>query len=33
MWDFIIPNEEPQEALPVATQSRGSVDSPQTNPK
>jgi len=33
MWDFILPNEETQEALPIATRSRVSVDSPQTNPK
>ena len=33
MWDFILPNEETQEALPFATQSSGFVDSPQTNPK
>lgn len=33
MWDFILPNEEAQEALPIATRIRSPVDFPQTNPK
>ena len=33
MWDFILPNEETQEALPVTTRSRSTIDLPQTNPK
>lgn len=33
MWDFILPNEEAQEALPVTSRSRSTVDLPQTNPK
>lgn len=33
MWDFILLNEEAQEALPIATKSRSHVDFPQTNPK
>jgi len=32
MWDFILPNEETQEALPVATRNKN-LDLPQTNPK
>ena len=33
MWDFILPDEEDQEASPVSTRSRNQLDSPQPNPK
>lgn len=33
MWNFILPNEETQEALPVATRSKNHVELSQTNPK
>lgn len=33
MWDFIIPNEETQEALTVTTQSKNPLESSQRNPK
>ena len=33
MWDFILPNEEAQEARPVATKSRSPIDFTQTNQK
>ena len=33
MWDFILPDEEYQEASPVSTQSRNQLDPPQSNPK
>jgi len=32
MWDFILPNEEDQEASPVSTQSRNQLDPPQSTP-
>lgn len=31
MWDFILPNEETQESLTVATRSRSPIYFPQTN--
>lgn len=31
MWDFILPNEEDQEALPIATRSRNQLDPPQSS--
>lgn len=33
MWGFILPNEDTQEAIPIATWSRSLVDLPQTNAK
>jgi len=33
MWDFILPNEETQEALSIATRSKNLVDLSQTNTK
>ena len=33
MWDFILPNEEDQEAFPVSTRSRNQLDPPQSTPK
>ena len=33
MWDFILPQEEDQEALPVSTRSRNKLDPPQATPK
>ena len=33
MWDFILPDEEDQEASPVNTQSRNQLDSSQPTPK
>lgn len=33
MWDFILPNKETQEALPIATRSKNLDDLPQNNPK
>lgn len=33
MWDFILPDEEEQEAILVATRSRSPVDFPNTNSK
>jgi len=36
IWDFILPlsyNEESQEALPVTTRSRSTINFPQTNKK
>ena len=33
MWDFILPQEEDQEALPVSTRSRNHLDPPQNIPK
>jgi hypothetical protein len=29
MWDFILPDEEDQEAFPVSTRSRNQLDPPQ----
>ena len=33
MWDFILPDEEDQEAFPVNTRSRNQLDPPQPTPK
>ena len=33
MWDFILPQEEDQEAFPVSTRSQSQLDPPQTTPK
>ena len=33
MWDFILPQEEDQEAFPVSTRSKNQLDPPQTTPK
>jgi len=33
MWDFIIPNEETQEALPITTRSKNPVELIETNSK
>lgn len=33
MWDFILPDEEDQEASPVSTRSRNHLDPPQPSPK
>ena len=33
MWDFILPDEEDQEALSVSTRSKNQLDSPQPIPK
>lgn len=33
MWDFLLPDEEAQEALPITTRSRSLVDLPQRNSK
>ena len=33
MWDFILPDEEDQEASPVSTRSRNQLDPPQPTPK
>jgi len=33
MWDFILPDEEDQEASPVSTHSRNQLDPPQPTPK
>ena len=33
MWDFILPNEEDQEAFQVSTHSRNQLDPPQPTPK
>jgi len=33
MWDFILSNEEEQEALPISTRSKGLADTTQSNQK
>ena len=33
MWDFILPDEEDQEASPVSNRSRNQLDPPQPTPK
>jgi len=33
MWDFILPDEEDQEASPISTRSRNQLDPPQPTPK
>jgi len=33
MWDFILPDEDDQEASPVSTQSRNQLNPPQPTPK
>lgn len=33
MWDFILPQEEDQEAFPVSTRSKNQLDPPLTTPK
>lgn len=33
MWDFILPDEEDQDTLPVTTRSRNQLDPPQSSCK
>jgi len=33
MWDFILFNEETQEALPITTRNKNLIELSQTNPK
>lgn len=33
MWDFILPDEEEKDALPVTTRSRNQLDPPQSGSK